>query len=171
MSNLNILSYPDKRLRIIAKHINKVNIKIQRIIDEMINIMYEKKGIGLAATQVNVHHRIFVINNTELSEKNNIFINPEILNRSGEIYIKEGCLSIPNQYAFILRSKHIKVRALNYNGNLFEIEANDLLAVCIQHEIDHLFGKLFIDYLSFLKRQRICKKLKKIDKFKNIILN
>ncbi|WP_312545490.1 peptide deformylase, partial [Pantoea eucalypti] len=124
--------------------------------------MYAEEGIGLAATQVDIHQRIIVIDVSESREERLVLINPELLEKSGETGIEEGCLSIPEQRAFVPRAERVKVRALDRDGNSFELEASELLAICIQHEIDHLEGKLFIDYLSPLKRQRIKTKLEKL---------
>ncbi|MCR3756014.1 MAG: peptide deformylase [Sodalis sp. Psp] len=162
MSLLQILHYPDERLRKVANSVSAVNDSIRCIVDNMFETMYAEKGIGLAATQVNIHQRIIV---SDVSENRNqclVFINPELLEKSGETGIDEGCLSIPDQRGFVLRAEKIKVRALNRDGNSFELEAGDLLAICIQHEMDHLVGKLFIDYLSPLKRQRIRQKMRKL---------
>ncbi|AKC59796.1 peptide deformylase [Blochmannia endosymbiont of Polyrhachis (Hedomyrma) turneri] len=148
MSKLKILIYPDKRLRKIAKPVNDINSNIQSIIYNMFEIMYSNDGIGLAATQINIHKQIIVIDIWKDPKKRLVFINPNLLNKTGETGIIEGCLSIPNQHKFITRSRTIRVRALNQYGYTFEIEACDLLAICIQHEIDHLIGKLFIDYLT-----------------------
>ncbi|MGP1930634.1 MAG: peptide deformylase [Arsenophonus sp. ET-YP4-MAG3] len=151
MSVLNILYYPDKRLRKIAKLVKKIDAKIQHIINDMFDTMYEEEGIGLAATQVNIHQRIIVIDISESRNEKLILINPVILKTYGKIEIEEGCLSIPKQRAFVPRAKWIKIKALDINGKIFKLEIDNLLAICIQHEIDHLNGKLFIDYLSVLK--------------------
>ncbi len=139
-------------------------IKSKRLIDDMLETMYESKGVGLAATQVDVHQRIIVIDVSE--EKNDplFLINPEILEKDGIKESEEGCLSVPGFYEKVNRAEHIRVKALNREGQSFEFEARDLLAVCVQHEMDHLNGKLFVDYISSLKRQRIKKKLEKIHK-------
>ncbi|WP_348666390.1 peptide deformylase [Arsenophonus symbiont of Ornithomya chloropus] len=166
MSILNILYYPDERLRNIATTVKKIDSNIQHIVNDMFETMYEKKGIGLAATQVNINKRIIVIDiSTSFSEKLTL-INPVILEKSGSIKSQEGCLSIPEQHAFISRYKYIKIKAFNINGKEFELKNDSLLSICIQHEIDHLNGKLFIDYLSALKRQRILKKLNKLKRIK-----
>ncbi|AMA65043.1 Peptide deformylase [Candidatus Arsenophonus lipoptenae] len=168
MSILNILHHPDERLRKIAEPVKIFDTKIKRIVHDMFETMYEKKGIGLAATQVNIHQRIIVIDISETYSEKMVFINPIILKIYGVIKIEEGCLSIPNEKAFIPRAKWIKIQASDINGKQFEIETNNILSVCIQHEIDHLNGKLFIDYLSLLKRQRIKHKIKNLNlsKFK-----
>ncbi|MEN8169191.1 MAG: peptide deformylase [Pseudomonadota bacterium] len=161
MSHLTILHFPDKRLRTVARPVERVDDKLCQLIDDMFDTMYEAPGIGLAATQVDFHQRLIVI---DVSEENNqpwVFINPEILETEGEEEMDEGCLSVPGIYETVQRAEKVKVRALDRNGESFELEADGLLAVCIQHEIDHLDGKLFVDYLSRLKRDRIRKKLEK----------
>ncbi|WJY15472.1 peptide deformylase [Pectobacteriaceae bacterium CE90] len=165
MSVLQVLHYPeDDRLRITAAPVKEVNAEIQRIVDDMFDTMYEEEGIGLAATQVDIHQRIIVMDISEERNQRLVFINPELLEKSGETGIEEGCLSIPETRALIPRAEHIKVRALDREGNSFELETDGLLAICIQHEMDHLVGKLFVDYLSPLKRQRIRQKLEKLAK-------
>ncbi|WP_406705775.1 peptide deformylase [Sodalis sp.] len=162
MSLLQVLHYPDERLRKVAKPVADVNDAIRRIVDDMFETMYAEKGIGLAATQVDIHQRIIVIDVSENRDQRLVLINPELLEKSGETGIDEGCLSIPDQRGFVPRAEKVKVRALDRDGNSFELEADDLLAVCIQHEMDHLVGKLFVDYLSPLKRQRIRQKMEKL---------
>jgi len=164
LSILTILEFPDERLRKKAAVVKTVDDKIKRLIDDMLETMYESKGVGLAATQVDVHQRIIVIDVSE--EKNDplFLINPEILEKDGIKESEEGCLSVPGFYEKVNRAEHIRVKALNREGRFFEFEARDLLAVCVQHEMDHLNGKLFVDYISSLKRQRIKKKLEKIHK-------
>lgn len=162
MSVLQVLQYPDDRLRIVAKPVKEVNTDIQRIVDDMFETMYAEEGIGLAATQVDIHQRIIVIDVSEQRDQRLVLINPEMLDKCGETGIEEGCLSIPEQRALVPRSEKVKVRALDREGNSFELEADGLLAICIQHEMDHLVGKLFIDYLSPMKRQRIRQKLEKM---------
>ncbi len=164
MSVLQILHYPDERLRKIAAPVKEVNSEIQRIVDDMFETMYAEEGIGLAATQVDVHEQIIVIDVSESRDQRLVLINPELLEKSGETGIEEGCLSIPEQRALIPRAERVKIRALDQDGKPFELDANDLLAICIQHEMDHLIGKLFVDYLSPLKRQRIRQKLEKMAK-------
>jgi peptide deformylase len=141
-----------------------VNAEIQRIVDDMFDTMYAEEGIGLAATQVDIHKRIIVIDVSENRDGRLVLINPELLEKSGETGIEEGCLSIPEQRALVPRAEKVKIRALDRDGNPFELEADDLLAICIQHEMDHLVGKLFIDYLSPLKQQRIRQKVEKLDR-------
>ena len=169
MSLLRILNYPDNRLRKIAKKVIKINKITRDIVDNMFETMYIKKGIGLAATQVDIHLRIIVIDISESRSKNIVLINPEFIKKSGEIISEEGCLSIPlNENFFIKRYRKITINALDYSGSNFKLDADGLLSVCIQHEMDHLIGKLFIDYLSTLEKERINKK---IEKFKNCNYN
>lgn len=162
MSTLTILEFPDPRLRKIATPIDKVDAALQQQIDDMFETMYEAPGIGLAATQVNYHKQLIVIDITEDRSQPLVFINPqiEILSEDPHTY-KEGCLSVPGFYEDIIRPEKVKVNALNRNGEAFEMICDGLLAVCIQHEMDHLSGKLFVDYLSTLKRNRIAHKLEK----------
>lgn len=164
MSVLQILHFPDDRLRIVAKPVKEVNAEIQQIVDDMFDTMYAEEGIGLAATQVNIHQRIIVIDVTDDKSQQLVLINPEMLEQSGETGIEEGCLSIPDQRGLVPRAANVKIRALDRNGNSYELEADELLAICIQHEMDHLIGKLFVDYLSPLKRQRIRQKMEKLAK-------
>jgi peptide deformylase len=164
LSILTILEFPDERLRKKAEKVQAVDDSIRQLVDDMFETMYESRGVGLAATQVNVHRRVIVMDISE--EKNDplCLINPEIVEKDGIEESEEGCLSVPGFFEKVRRAEHVRVRALNRNGQPFELEARDLLAVCIQHEMDHLDGKLFVDYLSPLKRQRIKKKLEKIHK-------
>ncbi len=161
MSLLNILEFPDQRLRKKAVPVTEVNSDIRKLVDDMFETMYEARGVGLAATQVNVQQRVIVMDTSEEKEAPVCFINPEIIAKDGVEESEEGCLSVPGFFEKVKRAERIKVKALNRDGETFELEANDLLAVCIQHEIDHLEGKLFVDYLSPLKRQRIKKKMEK----------
>ncbi len=161
MALLEILEFPDERLRKRARPVERVDDTIRKLVDDMLETMYEAPGVGLAATQVNVHRRVIVIDVSENKDRPLCLINPEILAREGEEEQEEGCLSVPGVFEKVRRAEKIKVRALDRNGEPFELEADGLLAVCIQHEIDHLDGKLFVDYLSPLKRQRIRKKLLK----------
>jgi peptide deformylase len=161
MAILNILEFPDPRLRTKALPVAKVDGVIRKLIDDMFQTMYDAPGIGLAASQVNVHQRVLVIDISEERNKPLALINPEIIARDGQEQTEEGCLSVPGIFEKVNRAKHIKVRALDRNGITFEMEADGLLAVCIQHEMDHLDGKLFVDYLSELKRTRIRGKLEK----------
>lgn len=164
MSVLNILEFPDKRLRTKAQPVETVDDSIRTLVDDMLETMYEAKGVGLAATQVNMHKRIIVIDVSEEKNEPLSLINPEVIEKDGVEESEEGCLSVPGFYEKVSRAEHIKVKALNKDGESFELEAKDLLAVCIQHEMDHLEGKLFVDYLSPLKRKRIQSKLEKIHK-------
>ena len=158
---LNILKYPDKRLRTIAKPVVRVNKTIKQQVKDMFETMYEATGIGLAATQVNFHQRIIVIDISDQYNEPICLINPEIIEESGEIQCEEGCLSVPDYYEIVVRANDIKVKALNQNGESFELEASEMLSVCIQHEIDHLNGILFVDHLSKLKQKRLKKKTEK----------
>ena len=164
MAILDILHFPDKRLRTVAKPVEKVDDSIKKLVDDMFETMYAAPGIGLAATQVNVHQQVIVIDISEEKNQPLCLINPEIIAEEGTETCDEGCLSVPGIYEPVERARHIQVRAIDKQGNPFEMEAEDLLAVCIQHEMDHLRGKLFVDYLSQLKRQRIRKKLQKQQK-------
>ena len=162
---LDILKYPDKRLRTIAKPVVSVDETIQQKVEDMFETMYEAPGIGLAATQVNFHQRIIVIDISDQCNEPICLINPEIIEKSGEIQWEEGCLSVPDYYENVIRANDIKVQALNQHGETFELEASEMLSVCIQHEIDHLNGILFIDHLSKLKQKRLKKKtVKKVRK-------
>ena len=161
MARLPILEYPDPRLRTQAETVTRVDDRIRTLVADMFETMYAAPGIGLAATQVDVHERILVADVSEDRDQPVCLINPEILARDGVEVREEGCLSVPGVYEEVERADHIRVRALNLEGESFEMEADGLLAVCIQHEMDHLDGKLFVDYLSDLKRQRIRKRLVK----------
>ncbi len=164
MAILNILQYPDPRLYTVAKPVDKVDAKIQKLIDDMAETMYEAPGIGLAATQVNVHEQIIVIDTSENKKKLQVFINPKISTKSGSQDYDEGCLSVPGVYETVTRAESIVVEALDRNGKPFKIEADGLLAVCIQHEMDHLLGKVFVQYLSPLKQNRIKTKMQKMQR-------
>ena len=161
MAILDILHFPDPRLRQRAAEVDKVDDQLRQLVDDMFETMYQAPGIGLAATQVDVHKRVVVIDVSKDQDEPRVFINPEILARDGVEEMDEGCLSVPGVYERVQRAERIRLRALNRAGEPFELEADGLLAVCVQHEIDHLDGKLFVDYLSQLKRQRIRKKLEK----------
>jgi peptide deformylase len=161
MALLKILEFPDPRLRIEAAPVERVDDDIRRLVDDMFETMYAAPGVGLAATQVDVHKRILVMDISETKDQPLCLINPEILERDGTEIGEEGCLSVPGVVDAVERSAHIKVRALGRDGRPLELDAEGLTAVCIQHEMDHLVGKLFVDYLSELKRQRIKKKLSK----------
>ena len=162
MTILSILEFPDPRLRIVARSVVNIDEKTGRLIDDMLATMYSADGVGLAATQVDVHQRIVVIDVSETRDNPKVFINPEVevLSDTCREY-EEGCLSVPGFREDVSRPDKIRVKALDREGEAFEIEAEGLLAVCLQHELDHLNGKLFVDYLSALKRQRIRKKLEK----------
>ena len=161
MARLPILEFPDPRLRTKAVPVDTVDASIRKLIDDMFETMYAAPGIGLAATQVNIHKRVIVIDVTEDRSKPLALINPLIVSREGTEETEEGCLSVPGIYDKVTRAEKIRVRTLDRSGNEVEIDADGLLAVCIQHEMDHLEGKLFVDYLSELKRTRIRKKLEK----------
>ncbi len=165
MSVLQILTFPDDRLRTVAKPVEKVTPELQKFIDDMIDTMYEEEGIGLAATQVDFHQRVIVIDTSDTRNQPLVLINPEITEKRGEDGIEEGCLSVPGTRALVPRAAEVSVTALDKEGKSFSFEADDLLAICIQHEIDHLDGKLFVDYLSPLKRKRIKDKLEKIKRY------
>ncbi|WP_419227074.1 peptide deformylase [Alteromonas sp. OM2203] len=161
MAILDVLSFPDERLRTVAKPVEEVNDEIKQLVSDMFETMKDENGIGLAATQVNRHVQVVVMDVSEDQNEPRVFINPEIIRKDGSTISEEGCLSVPGNYAKVERAEAITVKALDQNGELFELDAEGLLAICIQHELDHLKGKLFIDYLSPLKRQRIRKKLEK----------
>jgi peptide deformylase len=161
MTRLTILEYPDPRLRTKAVPVARVDDTIRRLIDDMLETMYAAKGVGLAATQVNVHQRVLVADISEEKNSPLVFVNPEILASTDVGTMQEGCLSVPGFFEDVDRAHRARVRALGRDGKAFEIDAEGLLAVCVQHEMDHLEGKLFVDYLSELKRTRIRKKLEK----------
>lgn len=161
MALLPILRYPDPRLHTRAQPVAKVDAEIRKLAADMAETMYEAPGIGLAATQVNVHQRVLVLDISEDKSQLQVFINPEILWREGECEGEEGCLSVPGIYETVKRSERIRVRALDLDGQSFELAADGLLAVCLQHEIDHLDGKVFVEYLSRLKLGRIKAKMAK----------
>ena len=161
MTRLTILEYPDPRLRTIASPIEAVDDEVRALIADMLETMYAAKGIGLAATQVDVHRRLLVADVSEERNDPRVFVNPVVIGRDDPGSCQEGCLSVPGIYEDVERAQKVRVRALDRDGKVFELQADGLLAVCIQHEIDHLDGKLFVDYLSELKRQRIRKKLDK----------
>jgi peptide deformylase len=161
MTVLSVLHYPDERLRTVASPVDSVTAEIRQLVADMLETMYAENGIGLAATQVNVHKRVVVIDLSEERNQPQVFINPEIIEKDGVTTYEEGCLSVPQNYAKVDRAETIKLRAQDLEGRSFEIAADGLLAICLQHELDHLVGKLFVDYLSPLKRDRIKKKLEK----------
>jgi len=161
MAILEILHFPDPRLRNVAQPVETVDDGIRQLLDDMLETMYEAPGIGLAATQVNVDKRVIVIDVSEEKDQPLCLVNPEILELGGVEEMEEGCLSVPGIYEVVQRADHIRVQALDRSGQPFEMQADGILAVCIQHEVDHLDGKLFVDYLSQLKRTRIRNKLEK----------
>src|SRR5262249_4777275 len=161
MALLPILRYPDPRLHKLAARVARVDDKIRKLIKDMAETMYVAPGVGLAATQVDVHKRVIVIDTSATHDDLHVFINPEILEAHGEADLEEGCLSVPGVYEKIRRAQHIKVRALDAEGGEYTLEADDLLAVCIQHEMDHLEGKVFVGYLSRLKQGRILARMRK----------
>ena len=164
MAILDILNYPDPRLHTVAKPVKEVDATIRRLINDMAETMYTAPGIGLAATQVNQHIQLIVIDIS--TEKNNlmVFINPQIIAKSGEQDYEEGCLSVPGVYESVTRAQNITVEALDKDGKKFTLDADGLLSVCIQHEMDHLLGKVFVEYLSPLKRNRIKTKMVKLQR-------
>jgi len=161
MAILDILNYPDPRLHTVAKPVKEVNATIRRLIDDMAETMYAAPGIGLAATQVNQHVQLLLVDTSETKDQLQVFINPKILERDGEQVYEEGCLSVPGIYESVTRAEKILVEALDQDGKKFTLEAHGLLSVCIQHEMDHLLGKVFVEYLSPLKRNRIKNKMLK----------
>jgi peptide deformylase len=162
MPQLTLLHYPDPRLHTVAKAITKVDDRIQKLADDMLETMYAAEGVGLAATQVDVHERLFVMDTYETRDQPLVFINPEIIERSAEMRIgDEGCLSVPDVRDKVSRHVEVTVRALDRQGKSFDLQAQGLAAICIQHEMDHLLGKVFVEYLSLLKRDRIKSKLLK----------
>jgi len=161
MARLDILHYPDTRLHAVAKPVALVDARIRKLVDDMAETMYAAPGIGLAATQVNVHERVIVIDISETHDQLRVFINPEIVAQSGREESEEGCLSVPGIFDKVERAERVTVHALDRDGKPFELKADGLLAVCVQHEMDHLMGKVFVDYLSNLKRNRIKAKLAK----------
>jgi peptide deformylase len=162
MAKLHILRYPDPRLHTVAKPVKEVDGRIRRLVDDMLETMYAADGVGLAATQVDVHERVIVIDTSEMRDDPRVLINPELLARSEEMsFSDEGCLSVPEIYDKVKRHARVTVRALNREGDTVEFEAEGLLSVCVQHEMDHLQGKVFVEYLSSLKRDRIKTKMLK----------
>ena len=165
MAILDILEFPDPRLRTVAKPVEAVDDGLRKLIDDMFETMYAAPGIGLAASQVNVHQRLLVLDVSEDQSAPMVFINPEITPLTEDLgSYSEGCLSVPGFYEEVERPERVRIKALDRDGKPFEMEADGLLAVCIQHEIDHLDGKLFVDYVSRLKRDRIRKKLQKVQR-------
>jgi peptide deformylase len=165
MALLNILNYPDKRLHKVAKPVEKVNDRIRKLVADMAETMYAAPGVGLAATQVDVHERVIVIDVSDAHDQLMVFINPELVWTSDQKKEwEEGCLSVPGIYDFVERPDKVRVKALNEKGETFELDCDGLLAVCIQHEMDHLAGHVFVEYLSQLKQTRIRGKMKKLEK-------
>ena len=161
MPVLNVLTFPDERLRTKAQPVTNIDDSIRALVADMFATMQAESGVGLAATQVDVHQQVIVMDVSDKQDAPMVFINPQIVEQRGTKINEEGCLSVPNNYAKVERAEWVKVTAHNEHGVEFTLEAEGLLAVCIQHEMDHLQGKLFVDYLSGLKRQRIMKKLEK----------
>ena len=164
MAKLDILRFPDPRLLTVARSVAEVDARVRRLVDDMLESMYDAEGVGLAATQVDVHERVIVIDTSDARDQPRVLINPELIARSQEMsFSDEGCLSVPEVYDKVQRHSRVSVRALGRDGKPYEFEADGLLAVCVQHEMDHLMGKVFVDYLSPLKRDRIrTKMLKKL---------
>ncbi len=158
---LDILEYPDPRLRKVAAPVPAVSAEIRKLVRDMAETMYAAPGVGLAATQVDVHKRVVVIDVSAAHDDLKVFINPEIVSREGECDQEEGCLSLPGYYEPVRRAARVRVRALDERGEPFELAAEGMLAACIQHEMDHLVGKIFVDYLSPLKRARLATKMRK----------
>ena len=161
MAKLNILEFPDPRLTTVATAVETFDNELKKLVEDMTETMYSANGIGLAATQVNVHKRLLVLDVSEDQDQPRVYINPEILSQSGEQTHEEGCLSVPGIYANMKRAENITVKAQDIEGNSFEEQLEELHAVCVQHEMDHLIGRLFVDYLSPLKRNMVKKKLEK----------
>ena len=162
MAKLTILKYPDPRLHTVAKPVAEVDARIRQLADDLLETMYAADGVGLAATQVDVHERLIVMDTSEARDDPRVLINPELIERSEEMsFVDEGCLSVPAIYDRVSRHAKVKVRALGRDGKPYEFEAEGLLSVCVQHEMDHLIGKVFVEYLSQLKRDRIKTKMLK----------
>ena len=162
MAKLKILRYPDPRLHTVARPVNEVDERVRRLVDDMLETMYDADGVGLAATQVDVHERVIVMDTSEGRDQPRVLINPELTARSEEMALsEEGCLSVPTVYDKVRRHARVSVRALGRDGEVQEFDADGLLAVCVQHEMDHLQGKVFVEYLSLLKRDRIKTKMLK----------
>jgi peptide deformylase len=162
-----ILEYPDPRLRTKAQPVSEFGPELARLVDDLLETMYAAPGIGLAATQIDVHKRVIVIDISEERDQPLVLVNPEILTREGASTVEEGCLSVPEIFGEVERATHVRLRAQDRDGTLSERDCDELLAVCVQHELDHLEGKLFVDYLSDLRRERIRKKLEKERKEKS----
>jgi len=164
MALLSILKYPDPRLNTLAEPVIKINQQIRRLVDDMAQTMYAAPGVGLAATQVDVHKQVIVLDISETKDQLLVLINPEILESSGEAECEEGCLSVPGVFDKVKRAEHVRVAALDVNGDRFEFDASNVLAACVQHEIDHLKGIVFVEYLSMLKQGRIARKMRKSER-------
>ncbi|MBR6027326.1 MAG: peptide deformylase [Neisseriaceae bacterium] len=164
MAILNILKYPDERLHTVASEVETIDDNIKQIVANMAETMYQSRGIGLAATQVDIHKQIVVMDLSEERNELRVFINPKITQSSGETTYEEGCLSVPGVFDKVTRAQNVTVTALDENGQSFTLDADGLLAICIQHELDHLKGKVFVEYLSKLKQSRIKTKMKKLAK-------
>ena len=164
MAILEILVYPDERLRKVAQPVINVDSRIRTLVKDMLETMYDANGIGLAATQVDIHEQVIVMDLSEKRDQPRVLINPKIIEKDGEQIYDEGCLSVPEYYAPVKRAERIKISALDQQGEIYELDTDGLLAVCIQHEMDHLIGKVFVDYLSRLKQNRVRKKLLKQNK-------
>jgi peptide deformylase len=161
MAKLEILEFPDSRLRTVAKPVERFDEELRQLVEDMVETMYDAQGIGLAATQVNVHRRLLVLDVSENQDTPRVYVNPEIIASTGEETCEEGCLSVPGVYAEVSRPERITVSAQDVDGQSFEEALDGMHAICVQHEIDHLDGKLFVDYLSPLKRRMVAKKLEK----------
>ncbi|MCW8873860.1 MAG: peptide deformylase, partial [Xanthomonadales bacterium] len=161
MAKLEILEFPDPRLRTVAKPVEQFDAALRQLVDDMVETMYDAQGIGLAATQVNVHQRLLVLDVSENQDTPRVYVNPEIVEREGSETCEEGCLSVPGIYAEVSRAERITVAAQDAEGQAFREALDGLQAICVQHEIDHLEGKLFVDYLSPLKQRMVAKKLEK----------
>jgi peptide deformylase len=162
MALLTILNYPDPRLHTVAKPVKEVNAEIKRLVSDMAQTMYDAPGIGLAATQVNQHIQLILVDTSKEQNNLQVFINPKITHKDGLQDYEEGCLSVPGVYEMVTRAEKVTVEALDINGKKFTLNAEGLLSVCIQHEMDHLLGKVFVEYLSSLKRNRIKTKMTKL---------
>lgn len=167
MSRLEILEFPDPRLRMVAKPVESFDDALRRLIDDMIETMYDADGIGLAATQVNVHKQFLVLDVSEAQDQPREYINPEIIEEEGAVTCEEGCLSVPTIYAEVKRAETVRVKAFDRHGEVFEEDLEGMHAICLQHEMDHLKGTLFVDYLSPLKQRMVRKKLEKQRRFDN----
>jgi peptide deformylase len=164
MALLSILKYPDPRLNSVAEPVINVNQRIRRLVSDMAETMYAAPGIGLAATQVDVHKRVIVLDISEQKDQLLVLINPEILESSGEVECEEGCLSVPGVFENVIRAEQIRAKAVDVDGNPFDFDASGMLAVCVQHEMDHLKGIVFVEYLSRLKQEWIAKKMRKAER-------